>query len=191
MLFLPNGTPEQVAWYEDLLWRSTTARTATRLFRERGGLNVLELAPQVRARTLIMHPRDDRVVPVEEGRLLAALIPDAYFVLLESANHILLEHEPAWGVFVSEIEAFLGTDTESSRPMAVARLSTRELEVLELVSQGLTNEAIAGQLCLSVRTVERHLTNIYAKLRVSGKVGRAAAAAWFVQLHEPPRFSPG
>ena len=73
--------------------------------------------------------------------------------------------------------------------MAVADLSVRELEVLEHVAAGLTNEAIAEQLCLSVRTVERHLTNIYAKLRVSGKVGRAAAAALFVQLHEPPRFS--
>ena len=74
-------------------------------------------------------------------------------------------------------------------PIAVARLSGRELEVLELVSEGLTNEAIAGRLCLSVRTVERHLTNIYAKLHVSGKAGRAAAAASFIQLHQPPRFS--
>jgi DNA-binding NarL/FixJ family response regulator len=129
------------------------------------------------------------VVPVEEARLLAALIPDAHFVLLDSANHILLEHEPAWHVFLSEVEAFLDTDTKTSPPRAVTHLSARELEVLELVSQGLTNEAIADRLCLSVRTVERHLTNIYAKLRVSGKVGRAAAAAWFVQLHEPLRFS--
>ena len=110
-------------------------------------------------------------------------------VLLESANHILLKQEPAWDVFRSEIEAFLGTDTQPSPPMTAARLSGRELEVLELVSQGLTNEAVAGRLCLSVRTVERHLTNIYAKLHVSGKAGRAAAAALFVQLHQPPQFS--
>ena len=189
MLFLPNGTPEQMAWYEDLLRRSTTAGAAARLYRARGGVNVSELAPQVRARTLVMHARDDRVVPVEESRLLAALIPDAHFVLLESANHILLEQEPAWDVFRSEIEAFLGTDMQPSPPIAVAHLSGRELEVLELVSEGLTNEAIADRLCLSARTVERHLTNIYAKLHVSGKAGRAAAAALFVQLHQPPRFS--
>jgi pimeloyl-ACP methyl ester carboxylesterase/DNA-binding CsgD family transcriptional regulator len=189
MLFLPNGTAEQMAWHEDLLRRSTTAEAATRLYRARGGVNVCELAPRVRARTLIMHAQDDRVVPVEESRLLAALIPDAHFVLLESANHILLEQEPAWDVFRSEIEAFLGPDTQPSLPMAVPHLSERELEVLELVSEGLTNEAIADRLCLSVRTVERHLTNIYAKLHVSGKAGRAAAAALFVQLHRPPRFS--
>jgi pimeloyl-ACP methyl ester carboxylesterase/DNA-binding CsgD family transcriptional regulator len=189
MLFVPHGTSEQMAWYEELLRRSTSAEAATRLFRARGGVNVSELAPQVSARTLVVHARDDRVVPVEEGRLLAALIPGAHFVLLESANHILLEDEPAWDAFLSEIEAFLGTDSKPRPPMAVADLSVREREVLELVAAGLTNEAIADQLYLSIRTVERHLTNIYAKLRVSGKAGRAAAAALFVQLHEPPRFS--
>jgi pimeloyl-ACP methyl ester carboxylesterase/DNA-binding CsgD family transcriptional regulator len=189
MLFVPNGTPEQWAWYEDLLRRSTPAETAIRLYRARGGLNVCELAPQVRARTLVVHARDDRVVPMQEGRLLAALIPGARFVLLESANHILLEHEPAWDAFLSEMAAFLGTDTKLSPSMAVAALSARELQVMQLVSEGLTNESIADLLGLSVRTVERHLTNAYAKLRVSGKAGRAAAAALFVQLHPPPRSS--
>lgn len=189
MLFLPHATPEQMDWYEELLRQSTTAEAATRLFRARGGLNVSELAPQVRARTLVVHARDDRVVPVEEGRLLAALIPDAHFVLLESANHILLEDEPAWDAFRSELDAFLGTDSKPGPPVAIDELSVREREVLELVAAGLTNEAIAGRLHLSIRTVERHLTNIYAKLRVSGKAGRAAAAAVFVQLHEPQRPS--
>ena len=96
-------------------------------------------------------------------------------MLLESANHILLSDEPAWRAFLSELRAFLGTQ----RPAEPRRreLSPRELEVLELVAAGLTNEAIAERLYLSVRTVERHLSNVYAKLRVSGKAGRAAAAA--------------
>jgi DNA-binding NarL/FixJ family response regulator len=185
MLFLPDGTPEQMAWYEELLWRSTTAGNATALYRARGGLNVCDLAPQVRAPTLVMHARDDRVVPVQEGRLLAALVPDAHFVLLDSANHILLEQEPAWDVFLAEIEAFLGAEARPALPIAAAGLSARELEVLRLVSEGLTNQSIADRLCLSVRTVERHLTNIYAKLHVSGKAGRAAAAALSARLDEP------
>ena len=65
-------------------------------------------------------------------------------------------------------------------------LTRRELEVLELVAAGFTNEAIAERLVLSVRTVERHLSNIYAKLRVSGKAARASAAVSFIERRPAP-----
>jgi pimeloyl-ACP methyl ester carboxylesterase/DNA-binding CsgD family transcriptional regulator len=185
-LFLPNGTAEQKAWYEDLLRASTSAETAVQLFEARGWLDASDLAPEVTARTLVVHARDDRAVPVEEGRLLAAMIPDARLVLLESANHILLADEPAWGYFVSELHAFLGTGPVPGPPAAATEFSSRELEVLELVAAGLANESIAERLSISVRTVERHLSNVYAKLGVSGKAGRAAAAVAFMQLSPPP-----
>jgi DNA-binding NarL/FixJ family response regulator len=141
---------------------------------------VADLAPRVRTRTLVAHSREDRVHPLAEARLLADLLPDARLVVLESANHILLSDEPAWASFVSELRAFLGTEQAVARPaVRLPELSARELEVLELVAAGLTNEAIAERLTLSVRTVERHLTNMYVKLGVSGKAGRAAAAARF------------
>jgi pimeloyl-ACP methyl ester carboxylesterase/DNA-binding CsgD family transcriptional regulator len=184
-LFLPDGTPEQKAWYEDLLRVSTSPETAVQLFEARGWLDVSDLAPEVLARTLVVHARDDRVVPVEEGRLLAALIPDARLVLLESANHILLADEPAWRYFVSELYAFLGMGAAPAPPLTISDLSARELEVLELVATGLGNEAIAERLSISARTVERHLSNVYAKLGVSGKAGRAAAAVRYAQLSEP------
>jgi pimeloyl-ACP methyl ester carboxylesterase/DNA-binding CsgD family transcriptional regulator len=180
MLFLPDGSPEQMAWYDDLLRHSASAEMAARLYEARGSLDVVEFAPRVRAKTLVVHARDDRVVPAEEGRLLASLIPEAELALLESANHILLADEPAWSAFLSQLDDFLGT--EQLPQAGSADLSPRELEVLGLVAAGLTNEAIAARLVLSVRTVERHLSNVYAKLGVSGKAGRAAAAARFSQL---------
>jgi pimeloyl-ACP methyl ester carboxylesterase/DNA-binding CsgD family transcriptional regulator len=181
-LFLPNGTPEQLDWYDELQRRSATPDTAARLYVARGGLDVRALAPQVTARTLVAHADDDRVVPVEEGRILAALIPGAHFVLLDSANHILLADEPAWPSFLEALHAFLGTQAQAPGAEGEEPLSPRELEVLEHVARGLSNAAIAEQMHLSARTVERHLSNIYVKLRVSGKAGRAAAAAKLPEL---------
>jgi DNA-binding CsgD family transcriptional regulator len=54
-------------------------------------------------------------------------------------------------------------------------LTTRETQVLRLVAAGKTNRAIADQLCISERTVERHLSNIFAKLDLSS---RSAATAY-------------
>ena len=56
-------------------------------------------------------------------------------------------------------------------------LSPRELEVLRLAAEGLDNDAIAEALTLSVRTVERHLQNVYAKLDLTGRNARTAAVA--------------
>ena len=64
----------------------------------------------------------------------------------------------------------------------LSELSEREREVLELVAAGMSNEQIAERLFLSTRTVERHLSNVYAKLRLSGKSARAAAAARFSRI---------
>jgi LuxR family transcriptional regulator, maltose regulon positive regulatory protein len=59
-----------------------------------------------------------------------------------------------------------------------AGLTSREIEALRLVAEGLSNEQIAQRLVLSLRTVERHLSNIYVKLGVSGRVARTAAASY-------------
>ncbi|HEX2676453.1 MAG TPA: response regulator transcription factor, partial [Polyangiales bacterium] len=63
----------------------------------------------------------------------------------------------------------------SAAPVAMHNLSPRELEVLRLVAAGKTNRAIAGQLFLSEKTVDRHVSNIFAKL---GVPSRAAATAF-------------
>jgi DNA-binding NarL/FixJ family response regulator len=69
----------------------------------------------------------------------------------------------------------------------VERSRSPAFEVLELVAAGSNNEEIASRMYLSVRTVERHLSNVYAKLGVSGKSARAAAAARFSRLGDARR----
>jgi DNA-binding NarL/FixJ family response regulator len=117
-------------------------------------------------------------VPYDEGRRLASLLPDARFVTLTSDNHILQEGEGAWDTFVAEVRTFLAGDGDGASG-DLSELSAREREVLELVAGGMSNEQIADRLFLSTRTVERHLSTVYAQLRLSGKSARATAAARF------------
>ena len=177
-LFIPDATPEQMRWFDELQRVTTEPETAVRIRHARNRDDVTREATQVASPTLVLHARGDALVPFSEGRLLATLIPEARFVGLESRNHILLADEPAWAQFLTELRAFLGP-ADVSPPVELPRMSGRELEVLALVADGLSNEEIAARLYLSVRTVERHLSNVYAKLRVSGKAARAAAAARF------------
>jgi RNA polymerase sigma factor (sigma-70 family) len=159
---------------------SSSGETAARLWLSRTQGEISDTARRVTQPALVLHARHDRVVPFEEGRRLASLLPDARFVTLETDNHILQEDEPAWATFLSELRTFLGDDERPATAAAdLSELSAREREVLELVAAGMTNEQIAARLFLSTRTVERHLSNVYAKLRLSGKSARAAAAARF------------
>jgi ATP/maltotriose-dependent transcriptional regulator MalT len=51
-------------------------------------------------------------------------------------------------------------------PLQVEALSPRELEVLELIVGGYTNQEIAEQLCISINTVKKHINHIFSKLDV-------------------------
>jgi len=184
-LFIPEATAEQMKWFDDLQRATTDAETAVRIRHARNHDDVTREATQVTSPTLLLHPTKDALVPFAEGRLLATLIPGARFVPLDSPNHILLADEPAWERFRAELHGFLGSH-EAPAADDLDELSRRERDVLALVADGLSNEDIAARLHLSVRTVERHLSNIYAKLRLSGKAGRAAAAARFSRSGTSP-----
>lgn len=182
-LYIPSAGEEQRPWYDELQQVSSSGETAATLWLSRTRIDVTDDARRMTRPALVLHARHDRAVPYDEGRRLASLLPDARFVTLETDNHVLQETEPAWEVFLAEMRRFLGDGDPGEAPApaaaGLAELSDREREVLELVAAGLSNEAIAARLVLSTRTVERHLSNVYAKLRLSGKSARAAAAARF------------
>jgi DNA-binding winged helix-turn-helix (wHTH) protein/alpha-beta hydrolase superfamily lysophospholipase len=106
-MFIPNGSPEQIRWFAELQRMTTSAENAIRIRRVCDNIDVTTLLPKVQVPTLVLHSRHDNVVPLEQGRLLAASIPNARFVTLESENHVLLAGEPAWTKFQEEVEAFL------------------------------------------------------------------------------------
>lgn len=78
--FIPDATEAQVRWFNELARITTTAEAAGTLLDSRGRINVTSMLGQITVPTLVMHARHDGVVPVEEGRLLAAGIPDSRYV---------------------------------------------------------------------------------------------------------------
>lgn len=178
-MMIPGATEQQMVWLDRLLQLSTSARTAYAARRARSSDDVLDLLPLVRVPTLVLHSRGDRIVDFAAGRRLAADIPGAQLVTLESDNHILLEDEPGWAVMRAALRDFLHPRSAPDDPPDPEDwpLSLREDAILDLVARGRDNHAIADELVLSVRTVERHLHNIYVKLDVRGPAARSAAVA--------------
>jgi DNA-binding SARP family transcriptional activator/pimeloyl-ACP methyl ester carboxylesterase len=107
-LFFPGASAELMAAFNELQRRTASPENAARLGEAIGDLDVTALLARVRVPTLVLHPRHDGLIPFAEGRRLAAGIPGARFVPLESANHLLVEGEPAWSRVVAELRAFLG-----------------------------------------------------------------------------------
>ena len=165
--FIPGATDEQVGWFNDLCRKTTSPEIAARLLETRATIDVLELLDRVQAPTLILHSRDDDVIPIEEGHILAAGIPGAQFVELDSKNHIILESEPAWQRFCAEVLDFTGVkESDAGEDPAFASLTAREREVLALITEGLGNAQIAERLSISEKTVRNHVSNVFDKLGV-------------------------
>jgi pimeloyl-ACP methyl ester carboxylesterase len=114
--FLPEATQEQWRSFDELQRRSTSADNAWRFVDEFGNIDVTNLAPRLTVPTLIMCSRREPDNRFEQSRLLAALIPNSRLVPLDSSNHLLPEHDPAWKHFLAEIDRFLpGLSAGSAR----------------------------------------------------------------------------
>jgi class 3 adenylate cyclase/pimeloyl-ACP methyl ester carboxylesterase len=105
--FAPDATKEQADWFNDLQRASCSPENAVRYSEASGGIDVTELLGKVSVPTLVMHAREEVRVPFENGRRMAAGIPGARFVALQSRNHLILEDEPAYPRFLDEIRSFL------------------------------------------------------------------------------------
>ena len=129
-----------------------------------------EAACKVKCPVLILHPERDAVVPLDQGRLLASLIPDSRFVQLDTENHMPLADEPTWSRIVDEIEAFLAEPVERparNQTLPLNALTPRERAVLEGIAGGLDNGEIAASLGLSEKTVRNHITRVFDKIGVA------------------------
>src|SRR5436190_5918080 len=133
--FQPGGGLEHLRSWCDQQRAATSAETAVRLLQIDMNVDVTETARKLKCPVLMVHPDRDAVVPIEEGRLLASLIPDCRFVQLDGENHMPLPDEPAWTQLVAEVRSFLG-EPASARgtchtPLPLDDLTPRERAVLE------------------------------------------------------------
>jgi pimeloyl-ACP methyl ester carboxylesterase/DNA-binding winged helix-turn-helix (wHTH) protein len=107
-LFVPGGTPEQQGWFNELQRKTTSPDNAARIRYVSDVIDIRTLLPQVKVPTLVLHCHNDAIQSFEQGRYIAASIPNAHFVGLEGQNHLILESDPGWERFRAEIEAFVG-----------------------------------------------------------------------------------
>jgi pimeloyl-ACP methyl ester carboxylesterase/DNA-binding CsgD family transcriptional regulator len=169
--FVPGATDEQIRWFNDLCRVTATAEMAARIMEFRLHVDETEWLPRVSVPTLVLHARGDEAVSPAQSRSLAARIPGATLVELDSRNHILLESEPAWARFKQEVLAFTGRPAEGAGEgdAKLASLSSRERDILERMAKGFTNLEIGRQLFISDKTVRNHITRVFEKLGVHSR----------------------
>jgi len=163
--FVPEGNPEQIAWFNDLCRRATDAENGARLINARAEMDASEALSQLQCPTLVLHARDDGVVPLSEGRHLAQHIPGATFQILDSENHILQAHEPAWDIACKAILEFVTGEAAT----VDFGLTHREQAILDEISKAKSNKEIARVLDVSEKTVRNHATRIFAKMGVTSR----------------------
>jgi pimeloyl-ACP methyl ester carboxylesterase len=175
-LFIPDSTPEQARSLNEMMRIASTPQSAIRRLQPFHHVDLREVAAQVRCPTLVFHARHDARIPFEQGRALAAHIPGARFVALDSRNHWVVETESAWVQFTAEIDGFLPSGPNvPAAPGVLDALTPRDLQVIELLAAGLDNSTIGRRLGISAKTVRNRVSVIFDKLGVNS---RPQAIVW-------------
>jgi pimeloyl-ACP methyl ester carboxylesterase/DNA-binding CsgD family transcriptional regulator len=166
--FFPDASREQRDAFNAVQRSATSPRMAARLAHAFAELDAAAHLAQVRCPTLVLHCRGDARVPFDEGRYIAARIPDARLEPLDSRNHFPLAGHAAFDHMLEAIAAFLPGGTVRTAA-ELSLLTSRERQILELIARGLDNAQIAARLNLSEKTVRNNITPIFAKLQVENR----------------------
>ncbi len=175
-IFLPEADDADRDAFARFQRLAAAPETAARLLELVYQLDVEDVLAGVQAPTLVLHRDGDHSIPYELGLAVAARIPGASFVPLTGRDHFPWRGNAA--PVVRAIRRFLKDGSaQASAERSPSPLSTRELDILELVAQGLTDPEIAESLVVSRHTVHRHVANIRRKLGQSSRTAAVAEAA--------------
>jgi len=107
-LFRPDASPQESEWMNEFQRITSSPDNAAHMMAEFPKIDITDLLPKVSCPTLVLHSRDEAVVPASEGRLIASRIRGARYVELPSRSHEVVPSDPAWQIFVDEVSRFLG-----------------------------------------------------------------------------------
>lgn len=106
-IYIPDGTPEQIRSLVELQRISTNAETAVCLRRAFDSLDVTHRLAEVATPALVIHGRNDGVHPPAQSMEIAATLPNAELLVLETRNHVIPTHDAVWPEFLAAVQRFL------------------------------------------------------------------------------------
>jgi len=171
----PSGPIELYEWFVEIVGESISPEMAVRYLDFQASTDITALLRRVQAPVMLLHRRGDHVTPIAAGRAIAALLPNARFVALDGDIAF-----PYFGdtSYIDAVRQFLDEEGASGLVTRPEGMTGREGEVLRLVAAGRSNRQIAEELCISVNTADRHVSNILTK---TGASNRAEAASFAVR----------
>ena len=116
-LYFPSASEELIAWHNEHFQTLGPVPNMQKMIEVAAWIDVRDELQKIRAPTLVFHADKDGNAPMSVGRQVSEGIPNARFIELDSANHVLLGDEAAWPVFAREMRAFLSAP-EAKAPTA-------------------------------------------------------------------------
>lgn len=168
-LLSPRHDMEQIDWWDELQRTTASPENAARLWRGFHEIDIRDVLPHIHTPTLVAHVEGDAMVPFELGRSLASQLPEAHFLPLKGANHILQLEDSSWPIFIGELRRFLADVPATPGNWAapwVGELTSRQRMVLNLVARGQSNTEIAQALSIATKTVRNHVSAICGNLDI-------------------------
>ncbi len=180
---LPGASEEALAWLDDAQPALGSRDTIAASYWNQTTADASGCLAQVVTPTLVVHAHDDMLAPFAEACRVAKAIPHARLMSFTDGGNVMPEHALNWQLAVENIASLVSTHPSPDPPdhVHLADLSPRERQILELLAYGRSNAQIAATEYLSVRTVERHVSNIYKKLDLTGSTSRTIAAAMYMR----------